>query len=215
LLEGQGERESPWRRLTFQPREGSGCRPGPEPEERVIDVYFDFTCPYSRRTGRWWRELDEPARWRPFLLRESHRDDDGPAEWDRDDALAHLSVLVLALHEAVDAVGGDTASYRWRAIDAFDAGPVDGQALRALASDAAGQDLDGEALREGLARVARSHQDAVGLGVFGTPTLVDGGASAYLKLAEQPARGRARAVHDAVLAVLSGAPEVAEIKRPG
>jgi hypothetical protein len=63
--------------------------------------------------------------------------------------------------------------------------------------------------------VARSHQDAVGLGVFGTPTLVDGGASAYLKLAEQPAPGRARAVHDAVLAVLSGAPEVAEIKRPG
>jgi predicted RNA-binding protein with EMAP domain len=37
----------------------------------------------------------------------------------------------------------------------------------------------------------------------------------YLKLAEQPARGRARAVHDAVLAVLSGAPEIAEIKRPG
>jgi protein-disulfide isomerase len=189
--------------------------PRPEPEERVIDVYFDFTCPYSRRTGRWWRELDEPARWRPFLLREHHRDDDGPAEWERDDALAHPSVLALALYEAVDAAGGDTASYRWRAIDAFDAGQVDGQALRALAADAAGQDLDGEALREGLARLARSHQDAVDLQVFGTPTLVDGGASGYLKLAEQPTRGRARAVHAAVLAVLAGAPEVAEIKRPG
>jgi hypothetical protein len=148
-------------------------------------------------------------------LRQIHRDDDGPGEWDRDDALAHLSVLALALHEAVDAVGGDTASYRWRVIDAFDAGSVDGQALRALAADAAGQGVDGHTLREGLARVARSHQDAVGLGVFGTPTLVDGGARAYLKLAEQPTPGRARAVHDAVLAVLSSAPEVAEIKRPG
>jgi hypothetical protein len=199
-----------------RPGRGKGQpRPESEPEERVIDVYFDFTCPYSRRTGRWWRELDEPARWRPFLLRESDRDDDGPAEWDRDDALHRVSVLALALHEAVDAAGGGTASYRWRAIDAFDAGRVDGQALRALAADAAGEDLDGQALREGLTRVARSHQDAVALGVFGTPTLADGGARAYLKLAEQPAAGRARAVHDAVLAVLAGTPEVAEIKRPG
>ena len=194
---------------------GQTAGPCPEPEERVIDVYFDVTCPYSRRAGRWWRELGEPARWRPYLLRESHRNDDGPAEWDRADALVHLSVLALALHKAVEAAGGDTASYRWRAIDAFDAGRVDGPALRALATDAAGQDLDSEALREGLARVARSHQDAVGLGAFGTPTLVDGGARAYLKLAEQPAPGRARPVLDAVLAVLSGTPEVAEIKRPG
>jgi hypothetical protein len=51
--------------------------------------------------------------------------------------------------------------------------------------------------------------------VFGTPTLVDGDAWAYLKLPEQPSPDRARAVHDTVLAVLSGAPEVAEIERPG
>ena len=125
-----------------------------------------------------------------------------------------MPVLALALHEAVDAVGGDTASYRWRAMDAFDAGRVDGQALRSLAANATGHDLDGEALHEGLARVARSHREAVDLQVFGTPTLVDGGARAYLKLAEQPAPGRARPVLDAVLAVLSGTPEVAEIKRP-
>ena len=81
--------------------------------------------------------------------------------------------------------------------------------------DAAGQDLDGGALHEGLARVARSHREAVDLQVFGTPTLVEEGARTYLKLAEQPVPERARAVHDAVLAVLSGAPEVAEIKRPG
>ncbi len=186
-----------------------------DPQERVIDVYFDFTCPYSRRTALWWRELDEPARWRPFLLRESHRDDDGPAEWDRDDALARVSVLALALHEAVDAAGGDPAVYRWRAVDAFDAGRVDGGVLRALAADAAGHDLDDQALREGLARVAKSHQDAVALGVFGTPTFVDGGASAYLKLAEQPAPDRARPVLDAVLTVLRATPEVVEIKRPG
>jgi len=97
------------------------------------------------------------------------------------------SVLALALHEAVDAAGGDPAIYRWRAVEAFDAGHVDGAVLRALAADAAGHALDDKALREGLARVATSHQDAVARGVFGTPTFVDGGASAYLKLAEEPA----------------------------
>ena len=201
--------------VDVQPRGGSGCQNRPDPQERVVDTYFDFSCPYSRRTGRWWRELDEAGRWRPFVLRESHREDDGLAEWDRDDALDRVSVLALALHEAVDAVGGDTASYRWRTIDAFDAGRVDGPALRRLAEDAAGQSLDDERLREGLSCVARSHRDAVALRVFGTPTLVEGDACAYLKLAEQPSSDRARAVHDTVLTVLSGAPEVAEIKRPG
>jgi hypothetical protein len=67
----------------------------------MLDIYFDFTRPYSRRTGRWWQELNEPARWRPFVLREVHRDDDGPAAWDRDDALDDVSGLALGLHEAV------------------------------------------------------------------------------------------------------------------
>jgi hypothetical protein len=147
--------------VTVPPREGSGRLPRPEPEEHIIDVYFDFTCPYSRRTARWWRELDESARWRPFLLRESHREDDG----------ARVSVLALALHEAVDVAGLDPAVYRWRAVDAF--------------------------------------------GVFGIPTLADGTATAYLKLAEQPAPDRARPVLDAVLTVLRATPEVVEIKRPG
>lgn len=126
-----------------------------------------------------------------------------------------MSVLALALHEAVDAAGGDPAVYRWRTVDAFDAGRVDGAVLRALAADAVGHALDHQALREGLARIAKSHQDAVALGVFGTPTFVDGGASAYLKLAEQPAPDRARPVLDAVLTVLRATPEVVEIKRPG
>ncbi len=187
----------------------------PEPEERVIDVYFDFTCPYSRRTGRWWRELDEPARWRPFLLRESHRDDDGPAEWDREDALVRVSVLALALHEAVEAAGGDVAAYRWTAMEMFDRGRVEGQQLRELAARVVGRYLDDEAVRAALRSVGQSHEQALSLKVFGTPTLVSGGASTYLKLTEQPTPARTRRVYDAVMAVLTDTPEVAEIKRPG
>ena len=126
-----------------------------------------------------------------------------------------MSVLALALHEAVDAAGGDTASYRWRAVEAFDAGRVDAPSLRALAAHAAGHDLDDEALRNGLRSVGQSHEQALSLKVFGTPTLVDGGASAYLKLADQPTPARARAVYNAVLAVVTDTAEVAEIKRLG
>jgi hypothetical protein len=180
-----------------------------------LDIYFDFTCPYSRRTARWWRELGEPGRWRPFLLREAHRNDDGPPEWDRDDALQHVSVLALALHEAVQATGADVDAYRHQAIDLFESGPVDAHTLRQLAARVTGRDLDEETTRAGLAGVAQAHGVALSLGVFGTPTFVGSTGAAYVKLDQQPNTARARAVHQAVVAVLDDTPEVAEIKRPG
>jgi hypothetical protein len=159
------------------PAAGTGRLPAPpKPEERVIDVYLDFTWPYSRRTGRWWRELDEPARWRPFLLRESHRNDDSRPEWDREDALVRVSVPALALYEAAEAAGGDVAAYHWTAMEMFDRGRVEGQQLRQLAR-VAGHDLAEEAVRAGLRSVGQSHEQAPSLKVFGTPTLVSGGAS--------------------------------------
>jgi hypothetical protein len=198
------------------PAAGTGRLPAPpEPEERVIDIYFDFTCPYSRRTGRWWRELDEPARWRPFLLREVNRDDDGPAEWDREDALVRVSVLALALHEAVEAAGGDVGVYRWTAMELFERGTVEGQQLRELAARVLGRELDDEVMRAALRSVGQSHEQALSLKVFGTPTLVSGGASTYLKLTEQPTPARTRPVYDALMAVLTDTPEIGEIKRPG
>jgi hypothetical protein len=204
-----------WAAAFDVPAAGTGGLPAPpEPKERVIDVYFDFTCPYSRRTGRWWRELDEPARWRPFLLRESHRDDDGPAEWDREDALVRVSVLALALHEAVEAAGGDVAACRWTAMEMFERGRVEGQQLRELAARVVGRDLDDEAVRAALRSVGQSHEQALSLKAFGTPTLVSG-ASTYLKLTAQPTPARTRRVYDAVMAVLTDNPEIAEIKRPG
>ena len=180
-----------------------------------MDVYFDFTCAYSRRTGRWWQELAEPARWRPFVLREAHREGDGPAEWERDDALERISVLALALHEAVDAGGGDVAAYRWQAMQMFEGGRVGHRELRELAARILGKTLDDRSVGEGLRSVGESHQHALSLQVFGTPTFVGGNGSAYLKLTDQPTPARARAVYDAVLAVVNHTPEVAEIKRPG
>lgn len=192
----------------------AGQARGPETRSAVIDIWFDVTCPYSRRTGRWWSALDQPARWRPFLLREAHRTDGGPPEWERPDALDHVSVLALALHEAVARAGGDVDAYRAAAMALFEQGRVDGAALRSLAADRGGVDPDRAALQDGLAAVGAAHREGLARGVFGTPTLLDGAGAAYLKLAEEPAPERAQAVYDAVLAVVRGAPEVQEIKRP-
>jgi hypothetical protein len=126
-----------------------------------------------------------------------------------------VAVLALALHEAIEGACGDSAGYRWGAMEMFEAGRVDADDLRRLADTATGGALDDEQLHRGLGAVAESHRHAAALGVFGTPTLVDGDARAYLKLAEQPAPQRARAVFSSVTAVLHDTPEVAEIKRPG
>lgn len=97
----------------------------------------------------------------------------------------------------------------------FERGRVEGQQLRELAARVVGRDLDDEAVRAALRSVGQSHEQALSLKVFGTPTLVNGGASTYLKLTEQPTPARTRRVYDAVMAVLTDTPEVAEIKRPG
>lgn len=185
-----------------------------EQGRELIEIYFDFSCPYSRRTGLWWRGLGEPARWRPFLLREHNRTDEGVPEWAREDALEHVSVLALALHEAVETGGGDSAAYRWGAVDMFEQGRVEPAALRELAERNVGRALDQQQVRAGLAAVAASHQHAVTLNVFGTPTLIDGEHRAYLKLSLLPSPDRARSVYDVLATLLIATPEIAEIKRP-
>ncbi len=112
------------------------------------------------------------------------------------------------------AASGNVSSYRWAVMELFEDGQVDADALHQHAAAAVGTALNDEQVRDGLADVARWHQHALTLSVFGTPTLIDNAAAAYLKLAEQPAPERVRAVFDAVDVVLRGTPEIAEIKRP-
>ena len=182
-------------------------------KEDVIEVYFDFTCPYSRRTGAWLRALDEPVRWRPFLLRESNRRDEGAPEWERDDALTHPSVLALALHEAVARAGGDADRFRWRLMDLLDTAKVGVDMMREIADAACAGPLTEHDVRAGLADVAASHTEGAALGAFGTPTLAAGGTALYLKLTTLPPAERSRHVRDAVVAVLLDLPEIGELKR--
>ncbi len=178
-------------------------------------VYFDYTCPYSRRLSDLLDAVGASGtRWRPFALAEQNRDDEGPPVWERPDALTRPALLALALHESV-AAGGDADLFRREAFTAFGERRVTPDELRAMAQ-AAGGHVDEPSLREGLAQVAAAHGAARAAGVFGTPTV--GTAEehlGYVKLTGVPADAGVRErLLETALTVINDIPELAEIKRP-
>jgi 2-hydroxychromene-2-carboxylate isomerase len=74
------------------------------------------------------------------------------------------------------------------------------------------QDLNDPAILEPL---ARQHQEALALGVFGTPTLVfENGLSGYLKMLPAPTGEEALHAWEHVKAVIADGAYIQEIKRP-
>jgi hypothetical protein len=178
-------------------------------------VYFDYTCPYSRRFSELLDAVGATeVRWRPFALAEQNRDDEGAPVWERPDALTRPALLGLALHESV-AAGGDADRFRRTVFAAFGERRVAPDELRAMAQAAGGR-VDEPSVREGLARVAAAHQAARAAGVFGTPTVGTAGERlGFVKLTGVPADAGARGrLLETALTVISDVPELAEVKRP-
>ncbi|SDY78406.1 DSBA-like thioredoxin domain-containing protein [Modestobacter sp. DSM 44400] len=184
-------------------------------------VFFDYTCPYSRRLSELLGAVEAPrVRWGPFVLAENNRDQDGPPVWQRPGALTRPALLALALHDAVIADRGDIDRFRRSVFTAFAQRRVGPEGLHGLAA-AAGAGVDGAGVDEAAAHrkltsVAASHEMGRAAGVFGTPTVVtDGGHLGYLKLTDLPTAlpVRRRLVQVALTAV-NDFPELSEIKRP-
>jgi hypothetical protein len=75
------------------------------------------------------------------------------------------------------------------------------------------RDLDDPTILEPL---AQQHQEAIALGVFGTPTLVfANGLSGYLKMLPSPTGEEAVRAWEHVKAVIADSAYIQEIKRPG
>jgi hypothetical protein len=178
-------------------------------------VFFDYTCPYSRRLSELLDAVEAPeVRWGPFVLAEQNRDDGGPPVWQRPEALTRPALLALALHETVIGARGDVGRFRRSVFAAFGDRRVEPEELYAAAA-AAGVEADERAVQRKLKAVAASHEIALAAGVFGTPTVVtDSGCLGYLKLTALPAGldARQRLLEVAINAV--DFPELAEIKRP-
>lgn len=180
--------------------------------DHQIDVYFDYTCPFANRARLWLDQVDVPLRWRPFSLLEANRDDDGPPVWERPELSDNISLLALAGHEATIAVGGDPDRYRQAFFEAWhhtDRRLGRGDVV-SFAVDA-GADEGSIDLAAGLKSVGEEHVRAVGLGVFGSPTLIfPNGAGRYVRITDLPADGAA--LLDRIEALADAHPELDELK---
>ncbi len=182
----------------------------------VTFVFFDYTCPYSRRLSDLLDALGATGvRWQPFVLAEQNRDEPGPPVWARPTALTRPALLALALHETVIADRGDADGFRREVFAAFGERRVGPEELYA-AAEAAGVRPDEHTLRKKLLSVAACHELGRAAGVFGTPTVVtDDGRLGFLKLTGLPADAHARRrLLDTALTAINDFPELAEVKRP-
>jgi hypothetical protein len=178
-------------------------------------VYFDYTCPYSRRLSDLLVALQVTGlTWRPFVLAEQNRDDKGRPVWERPEALTRPALLALTLHESV-AASGDPDLFRRDVFTAFGERHVSPEELHAMAQKS-GARVDEASLEQGLARVAASHAAARAVGVFGTPTVrTTQEQLGYVKLTSIPAEPGARQhLLETALTFINDIPELAEIKRP-
>lgn len=179
-----------------------------------IEVFFDYTCGFSNRARHWLDAVDAvEARWRPFSLLERNRGGDGPPVFDQAEYADNVSLIALAVHEAVRAAGGDLDGYRRRMFTAWheEPGRLSTEDIVGFGHDAG---LAGFDHRAAFAALAAEHGRAEGLGVFGTPTLVlADGQVAFVKLDAVPAAGRVGPLWETLYHLTAATRELREWQR--
>jgi len=201
------------------------CVAAPEPIK--FDVFFDYLCPYVyraaglidavARSGD--RELD--VRWRYFSLTQVNSKNDGWTVWN---APASELVRGRTAFRAAEAARrqGRFDEFHPVLLAARHRDRLDIDDLDVVLGVAAAAGLDVGRLRSDmkdpaiLESLAGDHTNGVEeYGVFGTPTFVfNGGAAAYIRLADVTDADRAIEVFDHLLSVAAAEPRILEIKRP-
>ena len=188
---------------------------------RSITVYYDYTCRYSYRALHW-LDLAREARpeleihWATFSLKEVNRDPDEPP-WVTADSEPSVSVFALALgHAAREA---DFERFHRAVFEAMhgEERKIGDEELLKFAADS-GIDAERAAAERGrwVASVGGEHRDAVArLGVYGTPTIIQGDSGTYLRLHEVPASpGAAIGLLDSLAGVAASTADLVELFRP-
>jgi len=127
-----------------------------------------------------------------------------------------VSLVALAVFEAVRDAGGDTDGYRRQMFSAWHDehdryGRLSSADIVGFAQAAGLEGFDHEAA---FARVAAEHAVARALGVFGTPTFVFGEDQVvFVKLDAVPAPDRARGLWQSVRDTATGQPALREWQR--
>lgn len=186
-----------------------------------VNVFFDYTCPYSYRALPWIEAVVQAGRdvavcWRTFSLKEANHDQGTPSPFD-DPGISSISVLALALAHAARKAEFDR--YHRSVFEAMHRdGPRLGEGELLALSAAAGVDVRTfeQQRPRWLAAVAQDHREGVvRYGVFGTPTLVlDEAEVVFVKLSSTPQRGQELGLWESLRTVAQCFPELVEIKRP-
>lgn len=161
-------------------------------------LFFDFTCEFSNRARHWLdRREGLELVWRPFSLLEVNRGDDGDAVFARPEQADNVSLMALAVFEAVVAAGEDAEQYRRQMFSAWHDeharyGRLSSDQIVGFGHAAGLTVFDRDAA---FARLAAEHVAGAALGVFGTPTFVFGpDQAAFVKLDRVPAPGKTEAL---------------------
>lgn len=191
---------------------------GVHPSVERVEVFFDFTCEFSNRARHWLDGLEGlEVTWRPFSLLEvnRHDGDTGPV-FARPEYGDNVSLMALAVFEAVRAGGGDTDGYFRQMFSAWHDehdryGRLSPADLLGFAKTAG---IDGFDHDDAFARVASEHAAGAALGVFGTPTAVFGeGQVAFVKLDALPEADRAETLWRSVRDLAAGQLSLREWQR--
>lgn len=168
--------------------------------KELINVYFDYTCPWVRQAGYWLIHLEESdlveITWKPYLLEQQNSDnDEGWFAWDQD-LSTYVSRGIWAHLGGIAARNiSKEAGYEYmkkllheKHVDREDVRSkdyiVDLAKRIDIFSDSFSNDLES---KEALEIVAESHKEAMGKGIFGTPTIeFEDGNSVFLKTFTPP-----------------------------
>jgi predicted DsbA family dithiol-disulfide isomerase len=201
-------------------------------EPVVLDVYYDFLCPWAYRGSEFLRDVQEQVgkenlkiNWRFFPL-EQVNSDNGP-EWklweQPDDYESRGLGMFRAALAAWNQDQGDRFDKFHQLVFQTRHGEftVDGERpdfariaeLAGLDVDQFNKDLTDRTL---LSRIGEDYEYArEELGVFGVPTLVfENNNAAYIKILPKPEPDQVMAVWDEVRQTIANRPSIYEIKRP-
>lgn len=190
-----------------------------------LTAYVDFLCPWAYRGAMWLDEVARAGRIRPhyrfFSLSENHRTREGGAPtpvWEQEGPVHGVPAFLAATAaRAQGEAAGDRFRRELQQARHREGLPVDDPVTHRLAAERAGLDLprfDRDRRTPDFTLLAREHAEAVGIGVFGVPTLTWAeGRSYYLKVSDLIPADRAIALYEAIETVHRFG-EVVEIKTP-
>jgi 2-hydroxychromene-2-carboxylate isomerase len=192
--------------------------PTAETATGTVEVFFDFTCEFSNRARHWLDGLEGlEVRWRPFSLLEVNRRDGGGVVFARPEHADNVSLVALAVFEAVTAAGANAEQYRHQMFSAWHDehdryGRLSPAQIAGFGQTAGLYAFDRDAA---FARLAAEHAAGAALGVFGTPTFVFGpDQAAFVKLDRVPAPEEAAELWESVRRLAVAQPALREWQRP-